>query len=47
VVIEEPIRVSPEASDEELERKRLELETALNRATRRAEEKLNLRGISR
>ena len=43
LVIEEPIRVSPEANDEELEQKRLELENALNRATRRAEEKLNLR----
>jgi lysophospholipid acyltransferase (LPLAT)-like uncharacterized protein len=47
VVIEEPIHVSPEASDEELEQKRLELENALNRATRRAEDKLNLRRVGK
>lgn len=41
IVVEEPIRVPAKASDEELEAITLALESALNRATRRAEEKLD------
>jgi lysophospholipid acyltransferase (LPLAT)-like uncharacterized protein len=43
IVVEEPIHVSEDADDAELEAKRLQLENALNRATRKAEEKLGLR----
>jgi lysophospholipid acyltransferase (LPLAT)-like uncharacterized protein len=46
IVVEEPIRVPPEATDEQLEHKRRELENALNRANRRAEEKLGIRASS-
>jgi len=47
LVIEEPIRVAEDTSDEELERITLALENALNRATRRAEEQLALQAPNR
>ncbi len=40
IVVEEPILVPADATDAELERKRLEVEAALNRATRAAESRL-------
>jgi lysophospholipid acyltransferase (LPLAT)-like uncharacterized protein len=43
LVVDFPIWVPPDATDEELEEKRLELEDALNRATRKAEERLGIR----
>ena len=43
IVVDLPIWVPEDATDEELEEKRLELESALNRATRRAEQRLRLR----
>jgi lysophospholipid acyltransferase (LPLAT)-like uncharacterized protein len=43
IVVEEPIYVSENADDAELEAKRGQLENALNRATRKAEERLELR----
>lgn len=42
IVVAEPIHVTEDANDDEMERNRLALESALNRATRRAEEKLGL-----
>src|SRR5205809_984351 len=42
IVVEQPIYVDQESSDDVLEQKRLELEAALNRATRSAGEKLRL-----
>ncbi len=43
LVVDEPIEVPANASEDDLERIRITLEQALNRATRRAEEKLGLR----
>jgi lysophospholipid acyltransferase (LPLAT)-like uncharacterized protein len=43
IVVEEAIHIPADANDEVLEQKRLELENAVNRATRRAEEKLGMR----
>jgi len=40
IVVEEPIWVAADSDDEELEQKRLALENALNRANRKAQEKL-------
>jgi lysophospholipid acyltransferase (LPLAT)-like uncharacterized protein len=40
IVVERPIYIDPESDDDTLEARRLELEAALNRATRKAGEKL-------
>ena len=42
IVVEEPIHVAEDADEEQLERQRLQLEEALNRANRLAEEKLGI-----
>ncbi len=46
IVVGQPIHVPSEAKDEVLEAKRLEMEIALNRATRQAEARLGLRSAS-
>ena len=43
IVVDLPIWVPGDATDEELEEKRLELEDSLNRATRKAEERIGVR----
>ncbi len=43
IVVDLPIWVPEDATDQDLEEKRFELENALNRATRKAEERIGLR----